>query len=152
MYSLKSNDLCFLVCLIILRFFPSGIKYFSGIQIIHVLILHYNKYVKTVFISEYQYVSVQFLRVFRFLALLWHNNQFYLEVPSPCCVVIALMQKYRLCGDDRRFLSCGCLIYQVRRTVHDHNINVTLYIHILYKHNFLYDYNSFPIIQFFPRH
>lgn len=45
--------------------------------------------------------------------LLWHNNQFYLEVPSPCCVVIALMQKYRLCGDDRRFLSCGCLIYQV---------------------------------------
>ncbi|XP_055997452.1 calpain-9-like [Ostrea edulis] len=45
--------------------------------------------------------------------LLWHNNQFYLEVSSACCVVISLMQKYRLCGDDRRFLSCGCLIYQV---------------------------------------
>lgn len=94
---------------------------------------------------------MQFLRVFRFLALLWHNNQFYLEVPSPCCVVIALMQKYRLCGDDRRFLSCGCLIYQVRRTVHDHNI-IYIYIYIIYTHNFLYDYNSFPVIQFFPRH
>lgn len=78
---------------------------------------------------------MQFLRVFRFLALLWHNNQFYLEVPSPCCVVIALMQKYRLCGDDRRFLSCGCLIYQVRRTVHDHNI---IYIYILYIHIIFY--------------
>lgn len=32
------------------------------------------------------------------------------------------------------------------------NPDVTLYIHILYKHNFIYDYNSFPVIQFFPRH
>ncbi|XP_062614294.1 calpain-9-like [Saccostrea cucullata] len=69
--------------------------------------------------------------------LLWHNNQFYLEVPSACCVIISLMQKYTLCGDVRQFLSCGCLIYQVPK---DQSSRLTANF---FNHNRLYATTGF---------
>lgn len=46
-------------------------------------------------------------------ALFACNNQFYFEVKKQACVVVSLMQKYRLMGEDRSFVPCGCSVYQV---------------------------------------
>lgn len=40
------------------------------------------------------------------------NSQFYFELKQQCCVVLSLMQKYRLLGETRDFVPCGCLIFQ----------------------------------------
>ena len=41
------------------------------------------------------------------------NNQFYLELKKSTGVVISLMQKYRLFGEVREFVPCGCLVFEV---------------------------------------
>ncbi|KAL4224574.1 hypothetical protein ACF0H5_015274 [Mactra antiquata] len=40
------------------------------------------------------------------------NNQFYMELNKPCSIVLSLMQKYKLMGEVRDFVPCGCLIFQ----------------------------------------
>ncbi|XP_053384119.1 calpain-A-like isoform X2 [Mercenaria mercenaria] len=41
------------------------------------------------------------------------NNQFYIELKKSSGVVLSLMQKYRLFGEVREFVPCGCLIFEV---------------------------------------
>ncbi|XP_060559734.1 calpain-A-like isoform X2 [Ruditapes philippinarum] len=40
------------------------------------------------------------------------NNQFYLELKKSTGVVLSLMQKYRLFGEVREFVPCGCIVFE----------------------------------------
>ncbi|KAJ8299094.1 hypothetical protein KUTeg_023154 [Tegillarca granosa] len=64
--------------------------------------------------------------------LISSNCQFYLELTEPTCVIVSLMQKYKICGESRRFLPCSCLVYQVPKN------RTTRLGHQFFIHNKLY--------------
>ena len=46
-------------------------------------------------------------------ALISLNSQFYVEIERESCVVLSLMQKYRLFGEEKEFVPCAILIFKV---------------------------------------